>query len=146
MTAIPISTRNEIRRQIIAIGRRLVGTPFKHQGRLPGKALDCVGLIACIGRELNLFKYDRTNYNRLPSGDRLIDACNSAGFVEIPIATALPGDIYLMRFDRDPQHVALVSDIGLIHAYMQANKVVEHRLDDVWRARILRAYRFPGVE
>jgi hypothetical protein len=34
----------------------------------------------------------------------------------------------------------------LIHAYAQARKVVEHRLDGPWRDRVVQAYSLPGVE
>jgi len=59
------------------------------------------------------------------------------------------GDILLMRFALDPQHLAVYAgysdtyqDDGIIHAWAQARKVCEHRLTPDWRARIVRAYRF----
>jgi hypothetical protein len=38
--------------------------------------------------------------------------------------------------------------LSLIHAYNGAgvNKVVEHRLDESWRRRIVAAWQFRGVE
>jgi hypothetical protein len=33
----------------------------------------------------------------------------------------------------------------MIHAYANVRKVVEHRLDDIWRSRIAGVYTYPGV-
>ena len=33
---------------IIAIARACLGTPFRHQGRIPGVALDCAGLVVAV--------------------------------------------------------------------------------------------------
>ncbi len=51
-----------------------------------------------------------------------------------------------MRFTEYPQHVALISDQGIIHAYIQARRVVEHRLDQTWQDRIETTFKFPGVD
>jgi uncharacterized protein YijF (DUF1287 family) len=68
-------------------------------------------------------------------------------------ATCVIGDVVWMRFEKEPQHLGIVGDyvhggLSLIHAYNGAgvNRVVEHRLDDTWRARIVAAWRYPGVE
>ncbi len=45
----------------------------------------------------------------------------------------------------EPQHLGIVSDIGVIHSYAKARAVVEHALDPLWRSRIRGAYRFRGV-
>jgi len=51
----------------------------------------------------------------------------------------------LMRFMGDPQHLAIYAGETIIHAFAAGRKVCEHRLDDVWRARIVRIYRFRGI-
>jgi hypothetical protein len=58
-------------------------------------------------------------------------------------------DIVLMRFRADPQHFALISRTDpyyIIHASSSTGEVVENRLDDLWRSRIVRAYRYRGIE
>ena len=62
---------------------------------------------------------------------------------QIPVAEATLADIYFMAWGREPQHVALISDKGIIHSYSGVGKVVEHGLDDRWQQRISAAYRFP---
>ena len=57
----------------------------------------------------------------------------------------LPGDLLLMRFAGEPQHLAVFTGETIIHAYQATGRVVEHSLDDKWRRRIVRVYRFVGV-
>lgn len=57
------------------------------------------------------------------------------------MAARLPGDILLMRFAGEPQHIALYTGATLIHSYASIRRVVEHRLDIKWARRIVQAYR-----
>lgn len=140
----PVDRTGDLRAAIQAAGRRYVGTPFRHQGRMPGHGLDCVGVIVCIGRELGLFQYDVSGYARQPaSWSSLGRHVEAAGFVRVDVARA--GDVYLMAIVDRPQHVALATDRGLLHAWLQARRVVEHGLDALWQSRIVATYRFPGV-
>jgi hypothetical protein len=50
-----------------------------------------------------------------------------------------------MRFGNEPQHLAVFEGDNVIHAYESIGRVVEHRLDDKWRKRIVRVYRFKGM-
>ena len=135
-----------IREQIVAVGRSAIGTPFKHQGRQPGKGLDCVGLIVFVGRSLGLFDYDFDGYGRLPKRGELQKHILAAGFVPIDSGLTVPGDILLMRFRKLPQHTAIVTDKGMLHAHMRSFAVVEHGIDDYWKQRIMAGYQFPGID
>lgn len=54
-----------------------------------------------------------------------------------------PGDILLMRFTAEPQHVAIyTADDTIIHSYEAVKKVCEHSLNSQWAARIVKIYRF----
>ena len=53
------------------------------------------------------------------------------------------GGHLLHGMGREPQHVALITDKGIIHSYSGVGKVVEHALDESWRRRIVAAYRYP---
>lgn len=59
------------REDFIAAVKECIGTPVVHMGRVPGKALDCVGLplVACQSLGLELPPTDA--YNATPSGDDL---------------------------------------------------------------------------
>lgn len=52
----------------------------------------------------------------------------------------------MMVFNGAPHHVGIVADyryggLSLIHAYAQNRMVVEMRIDDEWRNRIIAVYR-----
>lgn len=56
------------------------------------------------------------------------------------------GDVCLMKFSTQPHHIALIGDypyggFSLIHCDGNEGKVVEHRLDSVWKSRIVERYR-----
>jgi len=52
---------------IVDEARRHLGTPYAHQGRLPGP-LDCVGLIVGVAAGLGLSEYDDRTYGPMPDG------------------------------------------------------------------------------
>jgi cell wall-associated NlpC family hydrolase len=135
---------------IVREARSWIGTPFHHQGRVKDVGVDCAGLIIGVAHALGLSDFDYTTYGRAPTGDDLMGSLLRAHCE--PTADAKPGDVLLMRFDLEPQHVGFLSegDLGagearIVHTYMQARKVVEHYIDEVWFARVLGAYRLPGV-
>lgn len=132
--------------QIINTARGMLRTPFLHQGRVPGRGLDCAGLLVCVCRELGLPVEDERGYGRNPWGGLLEQAIRRQPFLrEVPKADLQPADVLLMRFTQAPQHIAIVTTHGLIHAYEHSAAVVEHRLADVWRARITHVFRFEGI-
>jgi cell wall-associated NlpC family hydrolase len=121
---------------LIDAARAYLGTPFMHQGR-SRHGLDCIGLLVCAARDAGAHIEDRTNYPRDPNGllpielDRQFDAVDAR----------MPGDILLMRFAGEPQHIALYTGATLIHSYASIRRVVEHRLDIKWARRIVQTYR-----
>lgn len=136
------------RKQIVEAARRYLGTPFQHQGRLQGIALDCVGLPICIGRDLGLSVPDYHNYSPEPADDTVLQECKK-NLREVSLEEMKPGDILCMRVPV-PCHTAIVTELlgqtGIIHAYSGIGKVVEHNLNLQWRRRIAGVFQFPGVE
>lgn len=141
------------RADILTAARAELGTPFRHQGRTPGVALDCAGLVCHVATALGLEYLDQQGYSRHPSDGLLESALDSQpALVRVPLADIQAGDVLLMKFNSDPQHLALFAGHspvyqaeGIIHAWLQARKVCEHVLTDEWRSRIVRVYRFIGV-
>lgn len=90
---------------------------------------------------------DERDYGHIPDSQRLQDRLNTH-LVAISSFGLEPGDILLLIIDNNPQHLGIVGayndELTLIHAYAPARGVVEHRLDEDWRARIVAAYRFAG--
>lgn len=135
---------------LVAAARRYLGVPFRHLGR-SRHGLDCVGLgwrsyVDC-GLTLPVPRY----YGREPFQDQLMGYLRAAlgePFAHGPTADLVPGDVATFRFRDEPHHVALIGDspyggLTLIHADSSPGVrcVVEHRLDDWWRERLLAAFR-----
>lgn len=146
------------RADIVAEARQWIGTRYQHQGRSKQVATDCGGLVYGVGFALGLLPDVRdipqakmfAGYARQAANGSLLRACQS---LLLPASTPhQAGDVVLMQFTGEPQHVGIFGDyrtgsgLSIIHAYAPLRRVVEHRLDDTWRARIVAAWRFPGVE
>ena len=129
---------------IIAAARSAVGTPFKHQGRTPGVALDCAGLALYVATENGVDTIDHEGYPREPFGGLLEAAIDEQPGLE-RVFDMRPGDILLMRFSVGPQHLAIFTGTTLIHAYAVAATVCEHDFTPKWAARVVAIYRFVGV-
>jgi NlpC/P60 family putative phage cell wall peptidase len=145
------------RGEIVAEARDWIGTPFAHHQATKGAGCDCIGLVAGVASAAGITNawFDGRaapfkGYGKTPDPGVLRRACET--FMErIPVASVLPGDVLVMRVPRgqEPQHFGIVSSIAadggpatMIHALNVVGRVVEQRIDDNWRSRILMAYRF----
>lgn len=126
------------RQDLIAIARTWIGVPFRHQGRNK-LGVDCGGLLMCIGQQAGLTIIQPDTYSMSPD-IALVRRALQANCTEIKMSDALPGDVLLLAFAGAPQHVALLTDIGLLHAWAKPGKVVEHLIDAQWQRRIVAAY------
>lgn len=124
---------------VVREARTWLKTPFAHQGRVKGRAVDCAGLVVGVSRALGWPVADVYGYASTPHGDTLRQQLEAQA---VRVTAAEPGDIYLMRFEREPQHLGIASDIGIIHAYSAVGMVVEHALDCRWQRRVVAVYRF----
>lgn len=129
--------------EIITAARAELNTPFVHQGRIPGKALDCAGLAVVVASHWHSVSEPRA-YGRSPLLGLLDQWVNTQDFI-FPAVKAEAGCLLLMRFGKEPQHLAICAGDSIIHSYSIVGKVVEHRYSDVWRARTVKAYRFKDM-
>ncbi|MBI4384129.1 MAG: C40 family peptidase [Nitrospinae bacterium] len=132
------------RSEIVRKAREYLGTPFHHQGRTKGRGVDCVGLVVCVLRELGPEIDDCRTYPQTPDSGLLLNKLRQH-LEEIPIDRAVSGDVYLMTIMGYPQHVAFLTDIGIIHTHQQVGRVVETGLDHAWRRRIVKAFTIAGI-
>ncbi len=143
------------RERVVREARSWIGTRFHHQGRCKKTeahkgGVDCIGLIVGVAQSVGFEVQDETDYSRQPQGSRLSDAMYLY-LNPIPLSEVKAGDVLLFTFEKDPQHVGIVSELsggelGLIHAYREARGVVEHRLDDHWWKKATHAFAFPNKE
>lgn len=140
------------RRDVVAEARAWLHTPYQHQQRMRGVAVDCAGLIIGVARALALVppEFDITGYPRRPDGVSLLAHCDR---FMVRIRRGEPGDVIVIRWEHDPQHLAILSDyrhggLSIIHALGTADgngRVIEQRLHESMRSRIVQAYSLPGV-
>ena len=146
------------REEIVAQARTWIGTKFVHQGRSKqtgsnAGGVDCIGLAVGVVRELGikdkdgqlLHLHDYTNYSSLPSAKLLMGSLHKV-LTEIPIEEAVPGDVLVFRFKKEPQHIAILSELDkgvmrVIHSYRGPEKVTEQIINDQWKSRITSAFR-----
>lgn len=138
--------------EIVKLAREIVGTPYAHQARIGGVAVDCAGVPAYVGTKLGVDFKDFTRYGRQPVPAEMKAALDRT-LIRVPLEEMQIGDVVWIRFEKEPQHLGILADhpnggFSLIHAYNGAGfkKVLAHRLDEGWRRRVVAAWRYPGVE
>ncbi|PUA17256.1 NlpC/P60 family protein [Glaciimonas sp. PCH181] len=129
---------------IVAAARAALDTPFQHQGRIAGLALDCAGLVVHVARSIGAPYTDVPAYGRSPHQGLLQATLDGNEGIE-RVIDRQAGDILLMRFASEPQHLAICAGDTMIHSYLNVGKVCEHRLSSMWAARIVAVYRFKGL-
>lgn len=139
--------------EIVKIARTWIGTKFHYTGRvkinnLNNGGVDCIGLIIKVGEEIgfcvngkNIINYDYLDYSRYPNFGEMQEFLNKY-FTKIKKTDLSIGDIIYLNFPNKLEHAAILSDIGMIHCYVEVGKVVEHRINDYWLEKIIGYYRF----
>lgn len=147
------------RAQVVAEAREWVGTPFQHQQHTKQVATDCIGLVGGVGMNCGLLPSDPMQlpgiqrfigYGPIPDG-RLMQALD-AYLVRIDMEQMQPGDVVVIRWRREPHHLAILADhphggLSIIHAFggPTVAAVAEHAMDDKWRRRVVACFAMPGV-
>lgn len=138
------------RADVVAAARSHLGTRWAHQGRLPGVALDCAGLVIVVARHLALVDegFDVNGYSRWPDGT-MLDWCDQH---MQRVADLELGAVLVLASAQQPQHMGIVGDYvhggwSVIHACNAAHppRVIETRLMFAANFRLRGIYRMPGV-
>lgn len=137
---------DEIRKEIIRLARSYIGTPWKHKGRSKA-GIDCIGVPYVVGKELGLHTYDDSlDYGRVARNYDFMRAMAPLGVRVKDLNAVKDGDILVIRIPIFPQHVAIASHIGdwqtIIHASVDARKVVEEHLTDDIKRKVIAAFRY----
>jgi cell wall-associated NlpC family hydrolase len=129
-------------KKIIEAARTWLGTKFHHQGRKKGVGVDCIGLVVGVAAELGIRIHDRTDYCRQPHKGEL----EKAIMQYLKPCSLKAGAVALFCIGKEPQHVGIITEynsgFGIIHAYAQARKVVEHNFDGWWQQRLAGTFTF----
>lgn len=133
------------RQDIIDAARGWRDTPYRHQGRLKGIAVDCVGLVLGVCKELELECADVSGYSSRPDGTPLPELQRQT--LEVAPGQQRPGDLAVFHWEQAALHVGILTGPDVvIHAFALARKVTEHRLDAKWLHHVTCYRAFKGVE
>jgi NlpC/P60 family putative phage cell wall peptidase len=138
------------RADIVTEARSWLGTNYRHQGRRKGHAIDCIGFVWGVARELGYNAEIPSNYMRSPKSQQVLDGCDK-WLVRVEREELKPGDVLILWGDErgEAQHFAIVGEVSMrptmIHAWSKQKKVVEHGITDFWRLRLVAKYEFPNL-
>lgn len=134
------------------IRAELVGTPFLHQGRVPGPGggIDCLGVPIAIAREFGIPYEDDREYDHDVDGSEIEEKlARYLERVDPHTDEIREGDLILFWVSdpTNPQHFGVkVGDDLFAHVreHMHANgRVRETTLNRYWSERIYSVWRFP---
>jgi len=136
--------------QIVDAARSWIGTPFHHQGRIKTVGVDCLRLLIGVALELYLrdvegvplAAYDELSYGHMPDERNLYMKLQN---VLIETKALKSENIVLFEIDGAARHLGIIGSkngyFSIIHAYAPARKVIEHRLDEEWKAKIVKLFK-----
>lgn len=108
---------------VVRRARRLVGIPFRPQGRDPATGLDCVGVA------INAFGIDpgaiRRDYRLRGDHQHEIQRTLQRWFHQVHPSAPEPGDLILCSVRYDLPHFAIQCGQSFIHADARLRRVVE---------------------
>lgn len=103
-------------------------------GRLPGHALDCVGLaVHAWGLRAHAGALPSDYCLRADNRERLARGLAALGFRKVPAGQAGAGDLAEFIVARGAHHLAVLADATIIHADFSVRRVVEVHAPASWR-------------
>ena len=133
------------RAEIVAEARDWLGTPWRHQGQSKGRGADCLGFVVGVGRAFGLIDYVGAYPRRPDPGLMLIGLREQLDELTC-WKEAQEADILHMQVAGEAVHLGILTERWrIVHAYFPIGKIVEHRIDDKWQRRIVRAFSFRGL-
>jgi len=135
--------------RIVRQAREWLGVPYRHQGRTR-EGCDCLGLIVGVAAELDIARWRVPGYSGWPDGRTLEAACLQHLRTAARPGCGAVGLFWYARRGR-AQHLAIFSHLddgrlAMIHSLKTNARVVEHGVDEFWRARLLSCWSLPGVD
>ena len=140
------------RKQIVALTRGWIGTPYHHRASLRGAGCDCIGLIAGVWRELYGSEPQSPgaytgDWAEATGNEALLEA-GRRHLRPVAVEGMQPGDVLIFRLRSNSvaKHAAIVvSATHMVHA-QEGVPVSEIALSGWWRRRIAGVFALPGTE
>ena len=136
------------RSEIVGAAREFIGVPWRRHGRNK-HGLDCGGLVFAIAERLGVPVGD------LPVADRgwpdgfLLRHFARYGTERSAGDLLAPGALAIFMDAGKARHTGIIAgsagEWSLVHANARVRRVVEERLSQEWRARLLTAFDFQRV-
>ena len=114
--------------EIVAAARACVGARFRLHGRDPALGLDCVGLVARASGLPPPEGYALRGGN----AEAIAAAVSGSGARPIEAADAGAGDLLLLAAGPAQHHLAVLTDVGFVHAHAGLRRVVETSGRPAW--------------
>ena len=137
--------------EVVEVARSWIGTKFHYTGRIKINennkgGVDCIGLIMKVGEEIgmkynnkNIINYDYLTYSRYPNNGEMKNFLDK---YFIKTNEARTGNLLYFNFNDGLEHIAILSDKGIIHCYIEAGGVVEHGMSKFWEDKIMGYYSY----
>lgn len=128
------------------------GTRFVHQGRVPGTALDCGGVISCAALEDGgVFIQDTTAYSRQPWSRRLkVFMQETLRELDGGMEEAQAASVVLFTMPQHPRiqiHMGILDGEGaVIHAWIEQGRVCRSTMPQDWIERVDSVYDYWPLE
>ena len=130
------------RAEIIAEAREWIGTPVLSGQRTKGVAVDCLGLILTVSKNLGGADHDCLAFRAASYPGNIVETI--AKFCKE--AKQNIGCIQVMIFGRSARHIVIrTTETAILHAYTSGNIVLEHEVPPSWEGRFVATFDFPGV-
>ncbi|MBK8100569.1 MAG: C40 family peptidase [Planctomycetes bacterium] len=129
-----------------AAALQLVGTPWHHQGRLPGVGLDCVGVVVAAAKTCGVEVEDRRDYT-LPADPNLFLLLLAENCERDAAPTLEVGRLVVFRIGPHPQHIAIVVEGDrIVHSVDRKRRgVAVESLTESWRYRVHSTWALRGL-
>jgi len=137
------------RKEIVAVAKTYVGTPFHHLGRVKKIGIDCVGIILGVAEELNIPLVILPEFKRYGRRSRQESLLYYMDEQFIWVENREVGSIAVSWYDRitkEPSHLGIVTEIGMVHTNGHLKIAIEEHWSPKWAMQIVGFYKYPGVE
>lgn len=126
--------------KLIIEAREWLGTPWVHHHSKKKIGCDCIGFMFGAAKNVGITLPEIDNYSRNPHKNQLEKYLEN-NCLKISIKDRKIGDGLVFSFSGLVTHVAIMTDIGMIHADPFAEEVIEHQLDTLWLRHLHSCYR-----